>query len=105
MQGLGEFAKSPLAKMALRYWWVSIPLAYMVYGRIQDRRAKEKKIKPYMILSDVAATLGPVMTLVAMSELANKLERSGKLDPVQTVREAEFQTVEPQQPATEGAST
>lgn len=106
MRGLGELARSPIAKMALRYWWVSIPLGYMIYGRIMDRKATEKKLKPYMILSDVAATLGPVMTLVAMSELASKLERAGKLDPVQQVRDAEF-TVDPQQAqaAPQGAET
>lgn len=102
MQGLGELARSPIAKMALRYWWVSIPLGYMIYGRIMDRKATEKQLKPYMILSDVAATLGPVMTLVAMSELASKLERAGKLDP-QPIKDAEY-TVEPQS-APQGAET
>src|SRR6056297_85962 len=79
LQNAGAFSH-PLLKLALRYWWLSVPAGLALYGRIQERRAKgETKIHHYF--GATAEIVGPIMTVVAMAELAGKMQREGKLEP------------------------
>lgn len=78
LQQNGAF-KHPLAKMAMRYWWLSVPAGIALYGRIQERREKgETRVHHYF--ATAAEVLGPIMTVVTMAELAFKLDREGRLD-------------------------
>jgi hypothetical protein len=95
LQQAGAF-QHPLLKMALKYWWLSIPAGIALYGRIQERRAKcENKMHHYF--GAAAEVLGPVMTLVAMAELSMKMQREGKLDTPRPI-------AQPPSPAIEGMS-
>lgn len=93
----------PLVKMGLRYWWLSVPAGLALYGRIKERREKgERKIHHYF--GAAAEVFGPLMTVVAMAELASKLQREGKLDTRIDERIAASQQTGTEQPSMQGVS-
>jgi hypothetical protein len=95
---VGDVSQSPVLKMARRYWYLSIPVALTLYGKLRERWDDKGKVKLHHIFVDAADTLGPILTIVAVFELAGRLEREGKLDApppaASRIRDAQF-TVEP----------
>jgi hypothetical protein len=83
-KALGDIQRSgivshPLLKMAMRYWWLSIPTGLALYSRIKENHAKGNK-KVHHYFGAAAEVLGPVMTIVAVAEMASKMNREGRLD-------------------------
>lgn len=108
-QALGALEKNgvfkhPLVKMGLRYWWLSIPAGLALYGRIKERREKgENKIHHYF--GATAEIFGPIMTIVAMAELASRMDKQGKLDAQAHQQRATYQPQTGEsQPSLKGAS-
>lgn len=86
-RALGEVQRSgvlrhPVLKMATKYWWFSIPAGLALYGKIRERMDKDKgkKVKLYAYFADAASIAGPILTLVSVMELAERLDQKGKLD-------------------------
>lgn len=75
-------AQTPIVKMAAKYWWLSIPAGVVIWGKIAERSEKGK-MKPHHYITAAAEGLGPVLTFVALFELAERLESKGKLGPTQ----------------------
>ena len=71
--------RHPVLKMAAKYWWASLPVGLALYGKIRERMETEGKVKIHQYLSDAADVLGPVLTLVGIIELAERLDSQGKL--------------------------
>jgi len=92
-------APHPVVKLAIKYWWMSIPVAMAMYGRYRSSMEDEGGYKLWQAFSDFGTVVGPVMTFVSLSELASSMDRRGKLDVGSgQVRDAEYE-VTPAQPA------
>lgn len=91
---LGEVTQSPMIKLALRYWWLSVPVGMALYGRYKARKKEDNEYKLYQAFDDFGMIMGPVMTFVGLSELANQMEAQGKLDRPTSIRDVEYQRVE-----------
>lgn len=76
---LGGMIDHPVARMAKKYWFLSVPIGLGLYGKLRARYEKNGKMHEYM--ADAADVLGPVLTLVAVFELAGRMEEQGKLGP------------------------
>jgi hypothetical protein len=99
LQGLGGangILGHPVVKMALRYWWVSVPVGIGFYGKYKQIQSEHgKKAKIYHYINGAADVVGPVLTLVSVAELATRMQEEGKLDrAAQQARDVEFTTVE-----------
>jgi len=70
----GIATKSPMARIALKYWWLSIPAGIALYGRIKKRRDKGEKIDCMSTLDDVGAVLTPVMPIIILGEMLAQQE-------------------------------
>lgn len=85
-RALGAVQKSgvlthPVLKMAAKYWWFSLPAGMALYGKIRERMEQKKgKVKIHQYFADAADVVGPILTLVSVIELAERLQDQGKLD-------------------------
>ncbi len=64
----------PALRLAARYWWVSIPTGLAFYGKVKERKEKGV-VKLHHWFSVAAEVLGPIMTVVAFMELAERMEK------------------------------
>jgi len=94
---LGDIVRSPLARAAVRYWWVAIPIGYAAWRSYQARKAKGA-VNPMDVVLDTA----PVVSLIATLVLLNSALAAGqpqqatpmaKPAPGPTIREADFTPV------------
>lgn len=97
---LGNLTEQPVVKLALRYWWLSLPVGVALYGKYKARMEEQDRYKIYNAFDDFGTIMGPVMTFVGLSELANRMDRSGTLRDAPAVRDADYTPVE-SQPAQE----
>lgn len=95
LDALAGMAGSPIVKLALKYWWLSIPTGLALYGKYKARASKDD-YKIYHFFDDVGTVLGPIMTFVGLNELATKMEDKGKLD-ISNAKEAEYSVVQDQE--------
>lgn len=83
---IGDIVQSPLAKAAIRYWWVALPIGYCAWRSWQGRKAKGA-VNPMDVVLDTA----PVISLIATLVLLNSALKTCQPTPVAA-------TVRPQQP-------
>ncbi|NEN87915.1 MAG: hypothetical protein F6K48_02935 [Okeania sp. SIO3H1] len=118
-QALGAVSKTgilkhPVLKMASKYWWFSIPAGLALYGKVRERMENPKqKTKIHLYFSDAADVVGPILTLVSVIELAERLQEQGRLDnakpavaaaPAPSQFQAPAGTQEPPAPSLQRAS-
>ena len=77
---LGDIVKSPLARAAVKYWWVAIPIGYAAWRSYQTRKAKGS-VDPMEVVLDTA----PVVSLIATLVLLNSALAANHSAPVQAV--------------------
>ncbi len=93
---LGALVQSPLARAAVKYWWVALPIAYAGWRSYQRQKAKGS-VDPFAIALDVA----PLVTLVGTLVIINQTLRDGHpvpppiakrtpITPDQPITDAEF---------------
>jgi len=90
LRGLGGLAgavSNPLTRLALRYWWLSIPVGLSFYGRYKDRKKEHDDMKIYHLMTDLQSSLLPVTLIITLAEFARREER-------RKVQEAEFSVVD-----------
>ena len=74
---LGELARCPLAKAAVKYWWLAIPVGYCAWRSWQTRKAKGD-----VNAMDVVLDTAPVVSLIATLVLLNSALKSSQPVPV-----------------------
>ena len=57
----------PLVLMAAKYWWVALPVALAIWGKVKERRA-EGKLQTHYLVGDVGAIITPAISLILLSE-------------------------------------
>jgi hypothetical protein len=77
MGSLGDIVQSPLARAAVRYWWVAIPIGYCAWRSWQQRKAKGA-VNPMDVVLDTA----PVVSLIATLVLLNSALKTCQPAPV-----------------------
>jgi hypothetical protein len=87
MGSLGDIAQSPLARAAIRYWWVALPIGYCAWRSWQGRKAKGS-----VNAMDVVLDTAPIVSLIATLVLLNSALKTCQPTPVAA-------TVRPQAPA------
>jgi hypothetical protein len=75
---LGDIVKSPLARAAVKYWWVAIPIGYAAWRSYQTRKAKGS-VDPMEVVLDTA----PVVSLIATLVLLNSALAANHSAPAQ----------------------
>ena len=60
---LGSVTQAPLTKACVRYWWVSLPLAYLVWHSYRKRKAAGT-LDPANLIGDIAPAATLAMSLV-----------------------------------------
>lgn len=95
---------NPVVALARKYWWASLPVTFMVYGRIRDRMEREKKMKLHHYLVETTEVVGPVLTIVGIFELASRMKQEGKLDDVIKPKQQMVAQQQPPQQALQGPS-
>jgi hypothetical protein len=79
--------RSPLARLAARYWVVTGFIGLALWGKIAEKKEEVKDLRLHHILSSASEILGPVMTLVLLSEFSQRQEKRDQ--PV--VKDAEYE--------------
>jgi len=93
---LGSLIDHPVARMAKKYWYLSFPLGLGLYGKLRERYEAGGKVHQY--LADTANVISPILTIVAVFELAEKMESKGKLRPqMAQARDVEYEIQQPQE--------
>jgi hypothetical protein len=75
--GLGDIMGSPLARAAVKYWWVAVPIGYCAWRSWQMRKAKGS-----VNAMDVVLDTAPVVSLIATLVLLNSALKSTAPTPV-----------------------
>lgn len=99
LQGLGSFLQTPLARGALKYWWVSLPLAGLGYHYYRQRQ-KHGGATVGNVIHDVAPPVMLVATLLTLNEYLASKEQAAPASPAVRgpVTDAQFTT----SPVTQG---
>jgi hypothetical protein len=95
---LGALVQSPLARAAVKYWWVALPIAYAGWRSYQRQKAKGS-VDPFAIALDVA----PLVTLVGTLVIINQTLRDGYQAPPPPM--AKRMPIAPDQPITDAEFT
>jgi len=64
----------PIIRVGVRYWWVSLPMALVYWSKIKARKSKGK-VEYWEYVEDAAAVAMPVMTLVGVFGMIEKLDK------------------------------
>lgn len=89
----GKLGESPIARMGIRYWWLSLPIGFAMYSQFLHRKEKGEATT-FHLLQDFGTLIGPIATLVALNEFARKEEEKKFGGPI---KEAQFTQVPQQQ--------
>lgn len=95
LAGLGDIAGSALFRRSIRYWWLTIPIGYVAWGAIKERRTK-KTLTPHGVLCDVAPAISLAATLLMLNftlderDRRQAAEKASPVPPGSTVRDASF---------------
>ena len=81
--GVGQVVQSPIGRMAVRYWWLSIPVALGIWGKYMERKEKGGKIKFHHFMVDAGAMLAPVGAVIGIAEFARRDEER-RMQPAAT---------------------
>lgn len=76
MGSLGDIVQSPLARAAVRYWWVALPIGYCAWRSWQSRKTKGD-----VNALDVVLDTAPVVSLIATLVLLNSALKSCETTP------------------------
>lgn len=94
---LGDVAGSALFRSALKYWWVTVPVGYITWASIKERK-KRKELTPLYVVGDVAPVVTLVATLVLLNHTLDERERLAASAavassiPPSTIKDASFTT-------------
>lgn len=93
IQQLSGLASLPIARYALRYWWVTLPLGYAGWVKYQERKKKGEATLPN-IIADFSPLVGVVATLVLLNHTLAQSEPPSAASPIGAgpVTDAQFST-------------
>lgn len=97
VQQLSGLTDVPLLRFAARYWWVTLPLGYAGWVKIQERQKKGEATLPN-IIADLSPLIGVVATLVMLNHTLAMREATAPPPPIVPagpVRDADFSTNKP----------
>lgn len=90
LQGLGNLLQTPLARGALRYWWVTVPLGALGWHYWKTRQ-KDGSATVGNLVHDMVPAVGLVGTLITLNSVMEKQEaRKTAPIPAGPIRDAEF---------------
>lgn len=78
-----EVINNPLTRLALRYWWFSIPIGLAVWGQFRERNQKGE-VKLHHLIQDTGSILSPFLVLAILTEFSERREQA-KLPPATTI--------------------
>lgn len=93
LQGLGNVLQTPLARGAIRYWWVTVPLAGLGWHYWQERK-KAGDASLGNLVKDMVPAVGLVGTLLTLNSIMEQQEKKQAANPVPLgpIKDAEFST-------------
>lgn len=96
LQGLGNLLQTPLARGALRYWWVTVPLGALGWHYWQTRK-KDGSATVGNLVHDMVPAVGLVGTLITLNSVMEKQEARKATAPLPQgpIKDAEFTQSEP----------
>lgn len=92
LAGLQQIAQTPLARGAVRYWWVSVPL-FALGWHYYKQRQKEGKATVGQLVHDMVPAVGLVGTLLTLNTLiAAKEAKAPQRSPLPPgpIKDADF---------------
>lgn len=90
LQGLGNLLQTPLARGALRYWWVTVPLGALGWHYWNERK-KAGEANVGNLVRDMVPAVGLVGTLLTLNSVLEKQEaRKAAPRPMGPIKDAEF---------------
>lgn len=94
LQGLGNFLQTPLARGAIRYWWVSLPLAGLGYHYYRQRKKNGGATVGNMVNDMVAPVVlvGSLLTINAFLATKEQTAAAAPAAPRGPVKDADFTT-------------
>jgi hypothetical protein len=81
LAGLGSIGQMPLAKVAVRYWWLTVPLAYLAWHHYQARK-ESGKVKLGDLVADMAPGMSIALSLVMLDQCLAGAQVPGRPAPV-----------------------
>lgn len=73
---LGGIAQSPLARAAVRYWWLTLPVGYVAWDAYQASKERGGKVR----VSTVVAQMSPAIMLLASVVMLNHTLRCAEAE-------------------------
>ena len=93
LQGLGSILSTPLARGAMRYWWLTVPLGGLGWYYWQQR-AKKNDANVGNLIHDIMPAVGVLGTMLTINALlaAQEAKRPAVPSPlpVSPIKDAEF---------------
>lgn len=91
-RGLGNLLNTPLARGALRYWWVSAPIGLLGWHYWKQRQEKGEKPTIGHLIQDMAPVLSVVGAMVALNSVLDRQEQKAAASamPPGPIRDAQF---------------
>ncbi len=89
LQGLGNLLQTPLARGAVRYWWVTAPLGALGWHYWNERK-KTGEASIGRLVQDMVPAVGLVATLLTLNSVLEKQESQVSSRPVGPIKDAEF---------------
>jgi hypothetical protein len=92
LQGLGSILSTPLARGAMRYWWLTVPLGGLGWYYWQQR-AKKNEANIGNLVHDIMPAVGVLGTMLTINALlaAQEAKRPAPAAmPAGPIRDAEF---------------
>lgn len=90
MGGLGGVVSNPYTRLAIRYWWLAIPVGLAAWGKYQEKKA-QGKVRLHHILGTLGETIAPVTAIIALGEFARRDEARQFQKQGPNIRDAEFE--------------
>jgi len=93
LQGLGNVLQTPLARGAIRYWWVTVPLGALGWHYWQERK-KAGDASVGNLVKDMVPAVGLVGTLLTLNSIMEQQEKKQGTNPAPLgpIKDAEFST-------------
>jgi hypothetical protein len=71
--GLSGVVDNPLARLAMRYWWLSLPAGFAAYTKYRDRKAKGEATMANL-MTDLGMILAPILSVITLAEFSRREE-------------------------------
>ncbi len=94
LAGIQQLIQTPLARGAVRYWWVTVPLGALGWHYWKQRSAKGEANVGHLV-QDMVPAVGLVATLLTLNALLGKQEAKVSALPPGPIKDADFTASQP----------